>query len=160
MAHDNPPAVSETRPDGSRFSIRPSTPEDVPQILAFIKALALYEKEPDAVKATESILHQNLFGSTPYAQVVIAYYQPIDQPEVAVGFALYFYNFSTWTGRPGLYLEDLFVDSAYRGLGFGKRLLAYLAGVAKAKECGRFEWVVLDWNEVSVESWCRVCGHD
>ncbi|OZJ05516.1 hypothetical protein BZG36_01883 [Bifiguratus adelaidae] len=151
MALDKAPEVSETRPDGSCFSIRPSTAEDVPLILSFIRRLAEYEKEPDAVKATESILSQNLFGPTPYAQVVIAYYQPANQPEVPVGFALYFFNFSTWTGKPGLYLEDLFVDQAYRGLGFGKRLLVYLAQVAKGRDCGRFEWVVLDWNEPSLQ---------
>ncbi|KAI9272638.1 putative diamine acetyltransferase [Phascolomyces articulosus] len=125
--------------------IRPATPNDVPLILSFIKDLALYEKAPEAVVATEELLHKNLFGSERrYAEVIIAYVE-----DKAAGFALFFHNFSTWTGRPGLYLEDLFVRPEFRGLGIGKKLLTQLAHIAKERECGRYEWVVLDWNEPS-----------
>ncbi|KAJ2723669.1 acetyltransferase [Coemansia sp. Benny D115] len=134
-----------------QIRLAPATEKDVGLILWFIKQLAIYEKAPDQVKATEELLRQNLFGPTPYAQVIIAYVsnQP-GQEEKPAGFALYFYNFSTWEGRPGLYLEDLFVCPEYRGLGLGKRLLVQLAQVARDRECGRVEWVVLDWNEPAI----------
>ena len=124
--------------------IRPATPNDVPLILEFIKDLALYEKAPEAVVATEELLHKNLFGERPYDEVIFAY---VDNKPA--GFALFFHNFSTWTGRPGLYLEDLFVKVDYRGLGIGKKLLVQLATIAKERECGRYEWVVIDWNTPS-----------
>ncbi|KAI9490848.1 acyl-CoA N-acyltransferase [Zychaea mexicana] len=124
--------------------IRPATPNDIPLILQFIKDLALYEKAPEAVVATEELLRKNLFGERPYAEVILAYVE-----DKAAGFALFFHNFSTWTGRPGLYLEDLFVRPEFRGLGIGKKLLIQLAHIAKERECGRYEWVVLDWNEPS-----------
>ncbi|KAI7852063.1 acyl-CoA N-acyltransferase [Circinella umbellata] len=127
-------------------TIRPAIPDDVPLILEFIKDLALYEKAPEAVVATEELLHKNLFGERPYAEVIFAYVD--DKP---AGFALFFHNFSTWTGRPGLYLEDLFVKVDYRGLGIGKKLLVQLATIAKERECGRYEWVVIDWNTPSRE---------
>ncbi|PIA14191.1 acyl-CoA N-acyltransferase [Coemansia reversa NRRL 1564] len=135
----------------------PATERDVGLILWFIQQLALYEKASEQVTATEDLLRQNLFGSRPYAEVIIAYvrHNPTpDQPsavESPAGFALYFHNFSTWVGRPGLYLEDLFVCSEYRGLGIGKRLLAQLASIARERQCGRMEWVVLDWNEPSIQ---------
>ncbi|KAF7729052.1 hypothetical protein EC973_005083 [Apophysomyces ossiformis] len=131
-------------------SIEPAKPEDVPLILSFIKQLAEYEKLSHQVVATEAILHQNLFGPRPYAEVVIAYCQKTpDSEKEAAGFALFFHNFSTFIGKPGLYLEDLFVRPEYRGCGIGKKLLIQLAVIAKERECGRYEWVVLDWNEPS-----------
>ncbi|CDH55765.1 n-acetyltransferase gcn5 [Lichtheimia corymbifera JMRC:FSU:9682] len=131
-------------------TIEPATPADVPLILQFIKDLALYEKAPEAVTATEELLQQNLFGERRYAEVIIAYHQASpDQERKAAGFALFFHNFSTWVGKPGMYLEDLFVRPEYRGLGIGKKLLVQLAVIAKERDCGRYEWVVLDWNEPS-----------
>lgn len=120
--------------------------QDVPQILAFIKAIADYEKLLDQVIATEELLSESLFGEHPQAQVIIAY-----EEDIAVGFALYFYNFSTFKGRKGLYLEDLFVYPQYRGKGYGKKLLLYLADKAKAENCGRMEWTVLNWNQPAID---------
>ncbi|KAI8065098.1 N-acetyltransferase GCN5 [Gongronella butleri] len=133
--------------------ILPATRNDVPLILQFIKKLAAYEKLSHEVVATEEILLQNLFdGPQRYAEVVIAYCQrDADTARVPVGFALFFHNFSTFVGRPGLYLEDLFVDPEFRGLGIGKKLLVQLAVIAKERQCGRYEWVVLDWNEPSLQ---------
>lgn len=121
--------------------IRPATPADVPVILRFVRDLAAFEREPDAVLATEAMLTEALFGAHPAAEAVIA--------EVAgapSGFALFFHNFSTWAGRRGLYLEDLYVTPDARGRGVGKALLRHLAGLAVARGCARFEWSVLDWN--------------
>ncbi|KAJ2893713.1 acetyltransferase [Coemansia aciculifera] len=133
--------------------LAPATEADCGLILWFIQQLAIYEKAtPDQVPATESLLRSNLFGAHPYAQVIIAYVTlAAGEEEKPAGFALYFYNFSSWEGRPGLYLEDLFVCPEYRSLGIGKRLLVQLAQVAKDRQCGRFEWVVLDWNEPSIQ---------
>jgi GNAT superfamily N-acetyltransferase len=125
------------------ISIRPATPQDVSLILAFIKELATYEREPDAVLATEHDILRALFPSTsrPAAEAVIG---SIDnQP---LGFAVYFHNFSTWLGKPGLYLEDLYVRPAARGKGLGKALFAHVAKVAIDRNCLRLEWNVLDWN--------------
>ncbi len=127
------------------FVIKPAIVEDVSLILGFIKKLAEYEKLAHEVVATEAGLREMLFGARPYAEVVIAYYRA--EP---VGFALFFHNFSTFLGQPGLYLEDLFVDEQHRGNGFGKALLIYLAKLAVERGCGRFEWWVLDWNEPSI----------
>ncbi len=128
------------------FEIKPSTIDDVPLILSFIQKLADYEKLSHEVVATETGLREVLFGERRYAETVIAYYQ--NQP---VGFALFFHNFSTFLGQPGIYLEDLFVDPEQRGKGFGKALLVYLARLAQERNCGRFEWSVLDWNEPSIK---------
>ena len=127
------------------LNIRPTTAEDVPLILQFIRELAEYEKLAHAVVADEATLRGELFGAQPVAECVIAEYDG-----VAVGFALYFHNFSTFVGRRGLYLEDLFVKTEMRGKGIGKALLVYLAQLAQARNCGRFEWAVLDWNEPSI----------
>jgi GNAT superfamily N-acetyltransferase len=127
------------------FEIKPATVEDVPLILAFIRKLAEYERLADKVVATEEGLRAALFGERPYAEVVIGY----DESE-PVGFALFFHNFSTFVGRPGIYLEDLYVDERRRGRGFGKSLLAHLAKLARERGCGRVEWAVLDWNEPSI----------
>ncbi len=128
------------------FQIRVAQIEDCPLILSFIKELADYEKLSHEVVATVAILEESLFGTRPYADVLIAEYQ--QQP---VGYALYFHNLSTFTGRPGIYLEDLYVKPAMRGKGFGKSLLAYIAKLAVDGNCTRFEWSVLDWNEPSIQ---------
>lgn len=119
--------------------------KDIPLILKFIKELAEYEKLLNEVKATEEILAQNLFGEQKVAEVVIAY---LDNE--AIGFALYFYNFSTFLGKAGIYLEDLYVKPEFRGKGYGKSLLKHLAKLAKEKKCGRLEWWVLNWNKTSI----------
>ena len=124
------------------LAIRQATIADCPLILQFIKELADYEKLLHEVVADVATLEASLFGDKPYAEVVIAEYQ--GQP---AGFALFFHNYSTFLGRPGLYLEDLYIQPAMRGKGFGKTLLAYLAALALERDCGRLEWWVLDWNQ-------------
>ena len=125
--------------------IRPATVSDVPLILRLVRELAEFEREPDAVEATEEMLERALFGERPAAEAVIA-----ELDGAPVGFALFFQNFSTWTGRPGIYLEDLYVTPAARGSGTGTALLRHLAGIALTRGCGRFEWAVLDWNEPAI----------
>ncbi|MBX3007286.1 MAG: GNAT family N-acetyltransferase [Melioribacteraceae bacterium] len=126
--------------------IRKGTAKDVSIILELIKALADYEKAPHEVIADEKLLTQNLFGDKPYAETLIADYD--GEP---AGFALFFHNFSTWVGKPGIYLEDLFVKPHLRGKGIGKKLLIQIAKIAVERDCGRFEWAVLDWNEPSIQ---------
>jgi GNAT superfamily N-acetyltransferase len=126
--------------------IRAATPDDIPAIHALIVALAVYEREPDAVKASHDDLHAALFGARPVAECVLA-----EVDGTAVGLALFFTNYSTWTGKPGLYLEDLFVEPHARGHGLGKALLVHLARLAVARGCGRFEWSVLDWNQPAID---------
>jgi len=126
--------------------IRSAAETDVPLILDFIRALAAYEREPDAVSATEADLLQHGFGANPFYFCLIA-----DHDGRAAGFALYFFNYSTWKGRPGLYLEDLFVLPELRGLGIGKALLERVAAVAVEKECPRLQWEVLDWNTPAID---------
>jgi GNAT superfamily N-acetyltransferase len=128
------------------FEIKSATIEDVPLILSFIKKLAVYERLAHEAVATEEILRETLFGERRYAEVIIGYYQ-----HKPVCFALFFHSFSTFLGRPGIYLEDLFVDEEQRGKGFGKALLVYLAQLAVARNCGRLEWAVLNWNEPSIK---------
>lgn len=125
--------------------IKKACKSDTPLILSFIKQLAEYERMSDDVVATEELLEEVLFGNSPSAEVVLAYYN--NEP---AGFAIYFFNFSTFVGRPGLYLEDLFVKPQLRGKGIGKALLIHLAKIAVEKKCGRFEWSVLDWNEPAI----------
>jgi GNAT superfamily N-acetyltransferase len=125
--------------------IRPATPADIPAIHRLIVELAIYEKEPDAVKANHADLHAALFGARPLAECVLA-----EMGGEAVGLALFFTNFSTWTGKPGLYLEDLFVLPSARGQGLGKALLVHLASIAVARGYARFEWSVLDWNAPAI----------
>ncbi len=121
--------------------VRPAAPADVATILRFVRDLAVFEREPDAVTATAPMLAAALFGEQPAAEAIIA-----EREGEPVGFALFFHNFSTWTGRRGLYLEDLYVTPAARGAGVGTVLLRHLAGVAIDRDCARFEWSVLDWN--------------
>src|SRR5437762_2801458 len=125
--------------------IEPATERDVPLILRFIKGLAEYEHMVDQVTATEDRLRVTLFGPRPGAEVVIAY---VD--EEPAGFALFFHNYSTFLGQPGIYLEDLFVRHEMRGRGVGRSLLARLARIARERGCGRVEWAVLDWNAPSI----------
>lgn len=127
------------------LDITPATVSDVSLILDFITALAEYERLPQEVVATEELLKQTLFGERKVAEVVIGY-----ADGTPVGFALYFHNYSTFLGRPGIYLEDLFIKPAYRGKGYGKALLVYLAKITKERNCGRLEWSVLDWNVPSI----------
>ncbi|HEY6951798.1 MAG TPA: GNAT family N-acetyltransferase [Bacteroidota bacterium] len=126
--------------------IDPATESDTPLIVSFIKKLAEYERLADTFVATEAGIREFLFGGKRFAEVVIARLD--NRP---VGFALFFHNFSTFVGRPGLYLEDLFVLPDHRGKGIGKALLVYLAKLAVERKCGRFEWAVLDWNTSAIE---------
>jgi GNAT superfamily N-acetyltransferase len=128
------------------FEIRPAHVDDVPIILELIRDLATYERAPDEVVATEEQLVEVLFGARPVAEVLLAF-----EGEAPVGFAVYFFNFSTWLGRAGLYLEDLFVKPEKRGKGYGRALLVELAKVARDRGCGRMEWAVLDWNEPAIK---------
>jgi GNAT superfamily N-acetyltransferase len=127
-------------------TIRAATAADVPQILAFVRALALYEREPQAVTATEADLLRDGFGPNPFYFCLIA-----EHDGQLAGFALYFFNYSTWKGQPGLYLEDLFVQPEFRGLGIGKALLQRVAAIALEKNCPRLQWEVLDWNTPAIE---------
>jgi len=150
----------------SKFKIESATVNDVPLILSFIREIADYEKLTHEVVATETILRESLFGPKPAAEVLLGHVE--DQP---AAYAIFFHNFSTFLGRPGLYLEDLYVKPQFRGQGYGKTMLRHLAGLARERGCGRFEWSVLDWNEpaigfykklgaVLMDEWkiCRVTG--
>jgi len=128
------------------LKLRPATPEDAPLILQFIRELAEYEREPNAAVATEADILRHAFSEHPLIHVVLAEWE--GQP---AGFALYFFNFSTWQGKPGLYLEDLFVRPSFRGFGIGKALLKHLARIAVDRGCTRYVWQVLDWNEPSIK---------
>ena len=127
------------------LAIRPATRADAPLIAQFIRDLAAYEKLSHEVRFNDAVLADRLFGQRPYAEVVIGEIDGAPQ-----GFALFFHNFSTFEGRPGIYLEDLFVRPEARGSGLGKALLAHLAKLAVARDCARLEWGVLDWNEPSI----------
>jgi len=130
----------------SDLTIRNATPDDAGVILSFIRALADYEKLSDQVTATEDDLRSSLFGESKVAEVLLAH-----EGEAPVGFALFFHNYSTFLGKPGIYLEDLFIKYEYRNKGYGKALLVHLARLANQRGCGRFEWSVLDWNTPSIE---------
>ena len=127
------------------MTIRPATEADLGTIDELIRALADYERMADEVVMDRELLRKGLFGDRPYAEVLIA-----EVDGEAAGFALFFHNFSTFVGRPGIYLEDLFVKPEHRGSGFGKALLKRLAEIAVERGCGRMEWAVLDWNEPSI----------
>ena len=125
--------------------LRPATIDDVPLILQFIRELAEYERMLDDVVATEDMLRETLFGPRPAAEVILCH-----EGDVPAGFALFFHNYSTFRGRPGIYLEDLFVRPEFRGKGYGKLLLATLAQLCVERNCARLEWWVLDWNTPSI----------
>jgi len=139
------------------LNIRPATPADIPEILAFIRELAEYEREPASAQATHDDLLRDGFGLAPRFHCLLAEVSSTDNPSPAtdtfqpVGFALYFYNYSTWRGHAGIYLEDLFVRPAFRGKGIGKALFAAVASIAVAEGCPRFEWAVLDWNTPAID---------
>jgi len=126
--------------------IREATEEDSAQLLAFIKDLASYEKAIHEVVAEEKDIRESIFGTNSSVNALIC-----NLDSKPIGFAVYFYNYSTWQGKKGLYLEDLYVSPEHRGVGAGKELLRYLAKTAVAQDCGRFEWSVLDWNEPAIE---------
>jgi GNAT superfamily N-acetyltransferase len=126
-------------------SVRAASEEDVPLILSLIHELAEYERLSHEVVATEEALREHLFGERPVAEVMIA-----EEGTDPAGFALFFYSFSTFLGRPGIYLEDLYVRPEFRGRGMGRALLVHLARLAKRRGCGRLEWSVLDWNEPAI----------
>ena len=128
------------------LTIRPARPGDEDLLLELIHELAVYEKAPEEAVATPELIHEALFGEHPTAEAVIAEWQ-----KKPAGFALFFHNFSTWLGKPGLYLEDLFVPESMRGKGIGKALLLHLAGITRKRDCGRMEWSVLDWNRPAIE---------
>jgi len=130
----------------AEFQIRPARLEDVPIILELIRDLATYERAPHEMTATEEQLVDVLFGERPAAEVLLTF-----EGKSPVGFAVFFHNFSTWLGRPGLYLEDLFVKPEKRGKGYGRALLVELAKIARDRGCGRMEWAVLDWNEPAIK---------
>ncbi len=141
----------------STLNIRPAEPSDAAQIRRFVVDLAVYEKEPDAVLATEQEIHDSLFAENPRVFALICEQRDRDGALHPIGFAVYFFNYSTWLGRHGIYLEDLYVDPAARGLGAGKALLKAVAQIALDSDCGRYEWSVLKWNTPSIEFY-EACG--
>ncbi len=134
-----------------KLIIREATENDIPQILNLIKELAVFEKLSQYVTADEAILKENIFGSKRYAEVVLAEFEGN-----LAGQAIFFYNFSTFQGKPGIYLEDLYVRPAYRKKGIGNELLKYLINLAKSKNCGRVQWIVLDWNKSAIEFYKKI----
>lgn len=143
----NPPVNEVSSPPANpALKLRPAQPDDVPLILSLIRELAEYEKEPDAAIATEEDLLRCGFGPEPYFRCLIAEWN--GQP---AGFALYFFQFSTWEGKPALYLEDLFVRPQFRKQGIGRAIFTRLAQIALEKQCTRFQWEVLDWNQPAID---------
>ncbi|UCD79069.1 MAG: GNAT family N-acetyltransferase [Desulfobacterales bacterium] len=138
-------------PPTSSFKIRPATENDAGTILSLIKELAEFERLSHEVVATEDDIRRSLFGARPFAEALIGTYGG-----VPVSFALFFYNFSTFIGKPGIYLEDLYVKPEYRSRGFGRRMLVHIARLAKERDCARFEWSVLDWNEPAIRTYDRL----
>jgi GNAT superfamily N-acetyltransferase len=136
------------------LSITAATVADVPTLFQLVQALADYEQLAHEVTGTAADLERHLFGDRPYAEAVVARWG-----DTAVGFALFFHNFSTFLMQPGLYLEDLFVLPEYRGRGIGKALLTHLGQVAVARDCGRLEWQVLDWNQSAIDFYQRMGAH-
>src|SRR5215469_156155 len=135
----------------AELAIRPAGPGDIAVILGFIRALAAFERLAHEVVADEAALTKGLFGPRPYGECLIAFVG--NEP---AGFALYFHNFSTFTGKPGLYLEDVFVDPRFRGKGIGEAFFRALAKIAVERDCARFEWSVLDWNEDAIRFYRRL----
>ncbi len=138
-------STTGTKTMNKTFEIKLATINDIPLVLAFIKELAEYEKLLHEVVATEDTLREALFGTKAHAEVIIGYLDG-----TPISFAIYFHNFSSFVGRPGIYLEDLFVKPIVRGKGIGQKMLAYLAHLAKSRNCSRLEWSVLDWNDTAI----------
>ncbi|KAI0258287.1 acyl-CoA N-acyltransferase [Gloeopeniophorella convolvens] len=134
----------------SAYFIRPVQPQDVPAVIQLIYELAVYEKAPHLAKATPELITKHLF-ETHVANALLAFSGSAEAPGEAIGLALYFFNFSTWTGRPGLYLEDLYVKPEHRSKGIGKAFFKELAVVAQEKDCARMDWSVLKWNQPSID---------
>ncbi len=132
--------------------LRAAVEADLPTIIELIRALAEYEREPDAVRLDPAELGRHLFGPRPYAEVLLAETEAGEN----AGFALFFHNFSTWEGKPGIHLEDLFVRPQFRGRGFGRALLSAVASLAVERGCARLEWAVLDWNEPAIGFYLRL----
>ena len=132
----------------STFKIRPAMEEDAAVILSLIKELAEYEHLSHEVAATENDIRKTLFGERPFAETLIGEYEGLP-----ISFALFFHNFSTFVGKPGIYLEDLYVQPAHRGKGFGSKMLAHIAALARERDCGRFEWSVLNWNTPAIRTY-------
>ena len=132
----------------STFKIRPAMEEDAAVILSLIKELAEYEHLSHEVVATENDIRQTLFGKRPFAETLIGEYEGLP-----ISFALFFHNFSTFVGKPGIYLEDLYVQPAHRGKGFGSKMLAHIAALARERDCARFEWSVLNWNTPAIRTY-------
>lgn len=135
---------------GADFFIRPTTEDDIPTILSLIYDLATYEKAAHLAQATPELLKRNLF-ELHHAHALLAFAGTSAEPGEALGLALYYFNFSTWTGKPGIYLEDLFVKPEARSTGIGKAFFAELGAIAQEKDCARMEWVVLKWNQPSID---------
>jgi GNAT superfamily N-acetyltransferase len=133
------------------FEIKPATQQDTALLLSFIKELAEYEKLSDEVDATEELLHEAFFGPKSHAEALLGYLN--DEP---VCFAIFFHNFSTFRGRSGIYLEDLYVKPAVRSQGLGQKMLSHIARIAKSRHCARFEWWVLDWNKTAIDFYKRL----
>jgi len=140
----------------AQFTIRPATIEDVPAIFSLILALADYEKLSDKVTGNIEALQEDLFGTKPCIEALVAEIESDQEPAQIVGFALFFTSYSTFLTCKGIYLEDLFVLSEYRGMGIGKALITHLAQIAVARKYGRFEWSVLDWNEPAIAFYTRI----
>ena len=132
----------------STFKIRPAIEEDAAVILSLIKELAEYEHLSHEVVATENDIRKTLFGDRPFAETLIGEYEGCP-----ISFALFFHSFSTFLGKPGIYLEDLYVQPAHRGKGFGSKMLAHIAALARERDCGRFEWSVLNWNTPAIRTY-------
>lgn len=135
------------------FNIRPTTVEDAPQILSFIKKLAAYEKLEHEVVATCQDIEETLFGPHPTAYALM-----LEENKIPIGFALYFHNYSTFLCRPGIYIEDIYVEPAFRGKGYGKAVFKYLADMAEENNYGRIEWWCLDWNKPSIDFYTEKLG--
>ncbi|KAH8113971.1 acyl-CoA N-acyltransferase [Phellopilus nigrolimitatus] len=146
-------------PAAAAFHIRPATEDDIPAILNLIKELAIYENAEDSAKATPELIKENIFAKH-YGHTLLAISGPENALSAgeAVGLALYFFNFSTWTGKPGLYLEDLFVKPEFRSKGVGKAFFAELGKVAQEKKCARMDWSVLTWNKPSIDFYEKALG--
>ncbi|KAK0526082.1 Peroxygenase 1 [Tilletia horrida] len=148
--------MSSSSASSSSVSIRQGTPADIPTILKFIMDLAIYEKEPDAVKATPELVQENIFDRK-YAEVLIAE-DTSTSPATPIGLAIYFFSYSTWTAKPSLYLEDLYVDGARRNAGVGKAIFRALGKVAQERGCARMDWSVLTWNAPSIAFYEKTLG--